>query len=148
MAIGLKIIDGDFIINNSGTVDTVTEVEKATRDFGKMLITKKEYTDNTTTFTRYNPLYGTELDNGARFRGLSRASIRDTVISLLNEAIVEYLALQEKRDNLSIGEIITSVDFDAFYDAQDMRNLVLPIKFTSASGSQEISMGDYIQPIG
>jgi len=113
-----------------------------------MLVTKKEYTENTTIYTRYNPTYGTELDNRAQYRGLSRSAIRDTVVTLLNDAITTYLALQEKRDNLSIGEIITSVEFDAFYDAEDRRNLVVPIKFTSASGSEEIDLGEYIQPIG
>ena len=148
MAVGLKIVNGDFIINSAGTVDVVTESEKAVRDFGKMLVTKKEYPENLTTYTRYNPTYGTELDNRSRYAGLSRTAIRDVVISLLNEGVVGYIALQEARTNLSLGEIITSVNFDAFYDIQDKRNLIVPIKISTASNSQEISMGQYIQTIG
>lgn len=148
MAVGLKIVDGDFIINGSGTVDVVTESEKAVRDFGKMLVTKKEYPENLTTYTRYNPKYGTELDNRSKYAGLSRELIRDVVISLLNEGITEYIILQETRSNLSLGEVITSVNFDAFYDIQDKRNLVVPITISTASNSKEISMGQYIQTIG
>ena len=148
MAVGLKIVNGDFSINASGTVDVVTESEKAIRDFGKMLITKKEYPENLTTYTRYNPNYGTELDNRSRYAGLSRTAIRDVVISLLNEGIINYIALQESRTNLSLGEIITSVNFDAFYDIQDKRNLVVPITISTAGSSKEISMGQYIQTIG
>ena len=148
MAVGLKMISGDFIINNSGTLDIVTETDKAVRDFGKMLITKKEYQENITTFTRYNPTYGTELDNRSKYSGLSRAAIRDVVVTLLNEAITNYIALQEQRTNLSVGEIVTSVNFDAFYDIEDKRNLVVPITFSSAGGTKPISMGQYVQPIG
>lgn len=148
MAVGLKIINGDFTINASGAVDVVTETEKAIRDFGKMLVTKKEYPENLTTYTRYNPTYGTELDNRSRYAGLSRSTIRDVVISLLNEGIVNYISLQEKRTNLSLGEIVTSVNFDAFYDIEDKRNLVVPITISTASNSKEISMGQYIQTIG
>ena len=43
MAIGLKIIDGDFIVDSGGIVQMLTPAEKCSRDIGKLLITKSEY---------------------------------------------------------------------------------------------------------
>jgi len=147
MAVGLKIVNGDFIIGQGGTIEMVSEVTKCTRDFGKMLVTEKEYTTNITTYERYNPEYGTELNNKAQYVGLSRMGKRDSVTMLLNDAIASYLKLQESRDNLDFGEVITNVDFDAFYDVRDMRNLIIEISFETAFGGQPVSLGQYIQNV-
>ena len=147
MAVGMKIVNGDFIINQSGGIEMVEETAKGTRDFGKMLITGKEYPNNTTTYDRYNPEYGTELDNKSQYVGLSRMGKRDSVIMLLNNAIATYLKLQESRSNLDFGEVITNVEFDAFYDVRDMRNLIIEIKFETAYGGQPISLGQFVQNV-
>ena len=147
MAVGLKIVNGDFIIGQGGTIEMVSEVTKCTRDFGKMLVTEKEYTTNITTYERYNPEYVTELNNKAQYVGLSRMGKRDSVTMLLNDAIASYLKLQESRDNLDFGEVITNVDFDAFYDVRDMRNLIIEISFETAFGGQPVSLGQYIQNV-
>ena len=148
MAVGLKIVNGDIVISASGNIEIVEQDKKCTRDFGKMLITEKEYNSNTTTYTRYNPDYGVELNNKSLFAGLSRMSIRDTIITLLNEAIKRYINLQESRDNLDIGEIITSINFDAYYDSKDARYLIVEIYFSTAyTGQQSISMGQFIQAV-
>jgi len=147
MAVGLKMVNGDFVINQSGKVAMVNEVDKCTRDFGKMLITEKEHADNTTIYERYNPDYGTELNNKSLYTGLSRMGKRDIVIITLNSAISSYLKLQESRDNLDFGEVITGVDFDAFYDVRDMRNLIIDIKFETAYGSEPISLGQFVQNV-
>ena len=147
MAVGMKIVNGDFVINQSGGIDMVEETAKGTRDFGKMLITGKEYPNNTTTYDRYNPEYGTELDNKSQYVGLSRMGKRDSVIMLLNSAIATYLKLQESRSNLDFGEVITNVEFDAFYDVRDMRNLIIEIKFETAYGGQPISLGQFVQNV-
>jgi len=147
MAVGLKIVNGDFIIGQGGTIEMVSEVAKCTRDFGKMLVTEKEYTTNITTYERYNPEYGTELNNKAQYVGLSRMGKRDSATMLLNDAIASYLKLQESRDNLDFGEVITNVDFDAFYDVRDMRNLIIEISFETAFGGQPVSLGQYIQNV-
>ena len=147
MAVGMKIVNGDFIINQSGGIEMVEETAKGTRDFGKMLITGKEYPNNTTTYDRYNPEYGTELDNKSQYVGLSRMGKRDSVIMLLNSAIATYLKLQESRSNLDFGEVITNVEFDAFYDVRDMRNLIIEIKFETAYGGQPISLGQFVQNV-
>jgi len=132
MAVGLKIVNGDFTFNRSGKVQTVSQTDKCTRDFGKMLRTKSEYAGNETSFDRYNPTYGTQLDNKNLFRGLSKSSIRDVAIMTLNEALKNYLTLQESRANLSLGEIITGIDFDAYYDLQKVNTLFIKIKYNNA----------------
>lgn len=147
MAVGLKVINGDIIINSAGKLDIVEESDKGSRDFGKMLITSKEFPSNKTSYSRYNPNYGTELSNKDLFTGLSRVMVRDLVISLLNEAIKDYLALQEARANLDLGEVITGVNFDVYYNAEDMRQLIIDINFTNVVSSSPISLGQYVQSI-
>jgi len=147
MAVGLKMINGDFILNPSGKVEMVNEVDKCIRDFGKMIITDQEYDGNTTTYERYNPDYGTVINNKNLYTGLSRMGKRDAVIMALNDSIASYLRLQESRDNLDFGEVITSVNFDAFYDVRDMRNLIIDIKFETAYGSTPVSLGQFVQNV-
>jgi hypothetical protein len=147
MAMGLKIIGGDIVINPSGQVEIIEQTDKCLRDLGKMLITDKEYVYNVTAYSRYNPNYGTELNNHALYRGLGRSSIRDTIIILLNQAIKNYVILQESRFNLDIGEIITNLKFDVFFDIEDMRNLVIEIKVSTALSNGEISLGQFTQTI-
>ena len=72
MAVGLKIVEGDVVINNAGLIDVVEQTAKCLRDFGKMISTKKEYYGNETAYYRYNPSYGTELENKSRYRGMSK----------------------------------------------------------------------------
>lgn len=147
MAAGLKMVEGDFVINASGNIEVVSQTDKCSRDFGKMLVSAREFAGNEASFYRYNPNYGTELDNKSLYAGLSRMSIRDVVIGVLNTAIQDYLSSQESRDNLDIGEIITGVDFDVFYDSADLRNLIVDIRFTTAQSTNEVSLGQYVQPI-
>lgn len=131
MAVGLKILNGDFIVNDNGSVDFVGPADKCSRDIGKMLQTKKEYTDNTKDFYRYNPNYGTEIDNSSQYRNLSRESTREVVIMLLNEALARYIGLQENRQDLDVEEIITKVRIDAYYDYYNMSNLIIDIKYST-----------------
>ena len=147
MAVGLKIAGGDFIINPSGQVEIVEQSDKCSRDFGKMIITDTEYPGNATPYYRYNPDYGTQLNNKNMYRGLSRMAVRDTVIMLLNEAINAYLRLQEGRTNLDYGEIITGVEFDVYYNVRDLRVLIVDIRFKTALGGDYISVGPYSQSI-
>lgn len=132
MAVGLQIVNGDIVFNRAGKVQTVSQTNKCTRDFVKMLKTKSEYVGNETTFDRYNPTYGTQLDNKNLFRGLSKASIRDVAIMTLNEAVKNYITLQESRKNLSLGEIITGINFDAYYDLEQVNTLFINIKYNNA----------------
>lgn len=147
MAVGLKIIGGDFVISPAGAIEMVDQTDKCTRDFGKMLMTDKEYPNNTTTYDRYNPDYGTELNNKSQYVGLSRMGKRDSVIILLNDAINNYLKLQESRNNLDFGEVITNVNFEVFYNVRDMRNLIIDVSFETAYGGQTISLGQFIQNV-
>jgi len=147
MAVGLKIINGDFVINNSGLLEVVDQNDKCIRDFGKMLVTEREYTGNTTKYYRYNPKYGTELNNKNQFRGMSRLAIRDTAILLLNSAINDYLRKQETRDNLDLGEIIRYVNFEVFYDVGDLRKLIIEIFFGTAYSNEAIFLGEYEQSV-
>ena len=146
MAIGLQISNGDFTIDDNGAIVFVGPADKCSRDFGKMLQTKKEYADNTKSLYRYNSDYGTELDNSAMYRNLSREATRDVIIILLNEAIARYLKLQEGRMDLDIEEIITKVKIDAYYDYYNLSNLILDIKYSTIL-SEDQTPGLYMQTI-
>ena len=148
MATGLTIVNGDFVINGSGQVDTVSQEDKCIRDFGKMIATDREFFGNETSYDRYNPNYGIELNNSSLFYGLSRLAVRDIVISILNQDIRDYLTMQENRNNLDLGEIITSVNLEAYYDVEDLRNIILEIRIKTAYSGQEISLGQFNQSVG
>jgi len=137
MAIGLKIIDGDFIVDSGGIVQMLTPAEKCSRDIGKLLITKSEYIGNETTYSRYNPQYGTEIDNKLLYAGVSRSIIRDTVITKLNEALTYYVSLQESRNNLDLEEILTGFDFDVFFDSYDPTTLLINMRFQTLTADQQ-----------
>jgi len=147
VAVGLKILNGDFIVNDNGSIDFVGPADKCARDFGKMLQTKKEYAANTKNNYRYNPNYGTELDNSAMYRNLSRESTREVIIIMLNESITRYLKLQEGRMDLDIEEIITKVKIDAYYDYYNLSNLIINIKYSTILNEDQ-TPGLFMQSIG
>ena len=147
MAVGLKIINGDVVINNAGTLDVVEQNAKCSRDFGKMLVTDAEFEENITPYYRYNPAYGTQLNNRRLYRGLSRAAMRDTIIMLLNDAINTYIKIQEARVNLDLGEIIRYINFEVFYDVESLADLIIEIKFGTAYSNEEVNIGQFSQSI-
>ena len=148
MATGLKIINGDFVINDSGSVETLLSKEKCARDLGKMLITEKENTSNETSYYRYNSTYGTDLNNQLNYQGLSRPMIKDIVTILVNQAITNYISLQEGRTNLSIDEIITGVNFTVLYNSEDLKIILIDIKYTTLASNSEQSLGQFVQNVG
>jgi len=133
MSVGLKIANGDIVINSDGTLDIVEQGDKCLRDFGKMLVTDVQSAENIPEFFRYNPQYGSLLN-----RLSSNNQKKDTVIQLAYDlvysTIQNYLNLQGQRNNLDIGEIIVDVDFQVYFDIQDSTTLIIPIKVTNAEG--------------
>lgn len=134
MAIGLSIISKDIVISNNGTLDLISGQDKVSRDFKKMLQTDVESPNNTTSYYRYNPLYGTELNRRELYNGLSRQSILEVINLLCNQAIKNYIALQESRDNLDIEEVITAVNYHTVYDNYTPSLIRFNVTLTLANG--------------
>ena len=80
MAVGLQIVDGDFVVNASGTLATLLPSQKCARDLGKVLVTEIEDSNNETEYYRYNPTYGTALNNTLLYNNISRVAARDSGI--------------------------------------------------------------------
>jgi len=147
MAEGIKMVGGDFVINGSGTIDMVTESEKCLRDVGKMLITDVEATKTVITeFKRYNPNYGSLLNQLTINSGMKRTQVLELASDLVYTTIKNYLALQESRSNLSSGEIIVDINFDTYFDRDRPSVLLIPIRFTTAEGV-EYNLGEYEQEV-
>lgn len=147
MAVGVKIVNGDIVLNDSGSIDVLNPAQKCSRDIGKFLITGNEYFGNETTFYRYNPEYGTELDNRILYAGLSRLAVRDSVTLLLNQAITNYITLQENRNNLDLAEVITGINFNVFFNEENKTQLIVDIKYTTMDSNEEQSPGQFIQTV-
>jgi hypothetical protein len=148
MAKGIQILDGDIVINTAGTCNWLNATDKCLRDFGKMLVTDVEFVGNETEYYRYNPLYGVETNNTALFQGLSKSAVRETTIMLVNNAISNYIALQETRDNLDLGEVITGIKFDVYYFADEPRTLATKIWIWNAlSTSDGYDAGTFVQDV-
>ena len=146
MAVGLKIIDGDVVVNNRGTLDVSSGNDKCLRDFGKMLQTQKENDKNFTEYYRYNPEYGTNLGQKELFNGISRHAAVTTINLLIEEAIQDYLSIQESRSNLSPEEIITNVDYHTYFDPDNKSQIICSIKITNGHG-EEIDAGIFTEQV-
>jgi len=146
MAIGLKMVNGDFVFDPAGRLEFVSDTDKCIRDLHKFLVTNKSYDAYSEGFERYNPNYGTDLSKMELYQDLSRNAAREVVIGLLNEAIAYYIELQESRDNLDYGEIITGVNFDVYYNPEDIRQLIVSVTVATLL-SGEIALGEFIQQI-
>lgn len=145
MAVGLKIVDGDIVIQDKKCV-LVSHKDKASRDFYKFLVTESEHAENKTPFIRYNPKYGTELNRLSNYKNLDRLTILDVMNSKLREALQWYTKLQESRTNLSLGEIITSFNFVIYNHPLDPQSIVISIDGRLASG-ETINFGNFGQQV-
>jgi hypothetical protein len=131
MAIGLKIVNGDFLIEGR-KLSFIQDNEKLLRDFRKFLLTEAEQENNLTSYYRYNPKYGTNTNNKELYINLSTQSIIDLINQNLSISIKYYVALQESRNNLSLGEIISNVEYMTYADTVDKRiirinmNIIVP----------------------
>ena len=146
MAVGLRIVEGDFIVNESGTLETLLPSQKCARDLGKVLVTEIENYNNETEYYRYNPNYGTYLNNTLLYSNLSRVAARDAVVLGLNTALANYLSLQESRLNLDMDEIITGINFDVMFNAEDMKELLINIRYTTLSSGEQ-TLGQFSQTV-
>ena len=143
MAIGVKIVDGDFLIQNRKLI-FVQDNEKLLKDFRKFLLTEAETTNNATTYYRYNPKYGTLINDKSLYMNLSNDSTIDLINQNLGKSIKYYIALQEARSNLSLGEIISNVEFMTFADPYDARVIKISMKIITPKNNT-INVGTFTQ---
>jgi hypothetical protein len=146
MAIGLKIVDGDYIIDNSGTVVSVSGKDKCARDFEKMLITEATNPELDESTDRYNPIYGTRLNDKALYSGVGIDSAVDMINFMLAQAIQYYITLQEQRNNLSADEIISDIEFTTYPDIENKQQVL--IDFTVYNGPNAVNVGQFTQVLG
>ncbi len=146
MAIGLKMIDGDFFFTASGSIETVSGKDKGTRDFDKMLRTDAEISTNLTTYYRYNPNYGSYLVCMTGAMG-SRKNLLNSAKDLIDKTIKNYIALQESRNNLSLGEILVDISYDVYYDPNNPSTILIPMTITTAESTNSTTSVTYEQVI-
>lgn len=136
MAIGLDIIDGDFVVNPSGSVSYIENADKCARDFNKMMCTQSVDSNVTTTmdgYYRYNPDYGVGFYGGSAFSSLKQSQMIDTFNIILKSAINNYIAMQDNRTNASLGETILKVTFNTYFTKADPSTLYCTIQVQTAS---------------
>ena len=147
MAVGINVVNGDFVINPSGTLETLLPSQKCVRDLGKVILTEIENPNNETEYYRYNPTYGTYLNNTLLYNNLSKTAARDAIVLGLNTALAKYISLQESRLNLDMDEIITGINFDVFFNVEDEKEIIINIKYTTLSSGEQ-TLGQFTQTIG
>jgi hypothetical protein len=146
MAVGLKIINGDFYFTESGSVEVVSDTDKGIRDFDKMLKTDAEISTNLTTYYRYNPTYGNYLVCMTGAMG-SKKNLLNSAKDLINKTIKNYLSLQESRNNLSLGEILVDISYDVYYDPNNPSTILIPMIITTAASTNSPTSITYEQVI-
>lgn len=144
---GFAFSNGDFVYNPSGFFEKVTGTQKIRRDIYKRLVTDKQFDSNQTTYERYNPDYGTSLNNKKVFAQLSRADILNTINSMVNAALQDQVANQKNQVNLPADEVIDYVDFITVYDSkkQDLAKCSITVKLVTG---QVIDLGTFVQKVG
>ena len=146
MAIGLQIKNGDWVIDNRKVV-IVQKQDKVKRDVHKFLTTDSEYEDTLTTFSRYNPKYGVELNKRSLYRGLSIDTMIDQMNKSLSASLKWFLALQESRANLSAEEVIQDMQFYVFQDPDSKTSLKLKVQLLLQGSSTYSTLGVYSQEV-
>ncbi len=133
MAIGLQFVNGDFVLSNKRLV-FVQNIDKVKRDFVKFLVTDKETSSNKTTYTRYNPSYGTNINNVELYKNLTQKATLDMLELQLSDSIKYYVTLQETRNNLSMSEVITDLVFSVYQDLNNAQKIRFNIQLKVATG--------------
>jgi hypothetical protein len=143
---GFSFSNGDFVFNPSGYFEKVTGAEKVRRDMFKRLASDKEFDTNKTNYYRYNPNYGTKLNNKKIFANLSRANVLPTINSLINEALQDAVASQKIQTNMSPDELINYVDFFTIYDSNNPALAKCTITVSLLTG-QTLNLGTFTQEL-
>ena len=146
MATGFKIENGDWVIQD-GSVVTVSKQDKVKRDLHKFLLTESEYPDNLTSYSRYNPQYGVELNRTSLYRGLTTDTIIDQMNKSLTNSFKWYIALQESRANLSYEEIILDMQFYIFIDPDSDLTLKFRVDLLLQGNPTHTTLGVYSQEV-
>ena len=145
MAFGFKILDGDFVIESKKLTQVINN-DKLLRDFRKFLLTESEDANNLTSYNRYNPKYGTNINNKSLYTNLSTSSVIQLINQNLSSSIKYYVTLQEGRSNLSLGEIITNVEFMTFLDPNIKTQIDIAINII-VPGNNVLTVGTFNQSI-
>jgi hypothetical protein len=145
MSFGFKILEGDFIIENKKLIQVIDN-DKLLRDFRKFLMTESEDANNLTTYDRYNPKYGTNINNKSLYTNLSTSSVISLINQNLSNNIKYYVTLQEGRSNLSLGEIITNIEFMTFSDPNIKTQIDIAINVI-IPGNNVLSVGTFTQSV-
>ena len=138
--------NGDLVYNQAGYFEKTSGLEKKRRDLFKRLITDKEFTGNESYYYRYNPTYGTELNNKRIFSNLSREDIINTINQLINSALQAEVANQISQSNLPFDELIEYVDFFTSFDNKNKALAKCKILVKLSSG-QVLDLGTFTQEI-
>lgn len=137
MALGIQIINGDFVLSSRKLV-FVQNLDKVKRDFVKFLTTDKESTLNKTSYIRYNPKYGTNINNTELYKNLTQKATLDMLEMQLSDAIKYYITLQETRKNLSLSEVISDLVFSVYQDLDNVQKIKFNIQVQVATGQTTV----------
>jgi len=146
MARGLQMQNGDWLVQDRALV-LVEKHDKVRRDLNKFLLTEQEYDTNLTSFSRYNPSYGVQLNNIIMYKGLSTTMIIDQMNKNLSASLKWYLNLQESRSNLSYEEIILDMQFFVYVDPDIATKLRFSIELLLQGNKTYSTLGVYSQEV-
>lgn len=127
--------NGDFVSTRSGTFSKISGIAKVARDIDKLLATDSEFAGSSTGYYRYNPNYGTRLNNKAIFNGLSRVDTVAKVNEVVKEALEYFVALQKNQSNLPIDETVNYFDYYSAFDLKNKTIVRTKIQIYMANGS-------------
>lgn len=131
-----KFKNGDFVPTMSGTFAKVTGTEKVSRDIDKLLSTDVEFAGSESKYSRYNPDYGTQLNNKKMFKGLTESEVISKVNDLVKQALEYYVANQKNNDNLPLDETVNYFEYYSVIDAKNKTTVKTRIIIYMADSTQ------------
>lgn len=143
---GFVIKNGDWSLNGSGCLDTVSGSEKVKRDIYKRLTTDKHWGGNDTPYFRYNKDYGTKLNNASIYTNMSRKDQLSAVNNAVGEALNDLVNSQKADTQLPIDEVIDTFDYYSYFDQQNAANIKCKISVKLLNGTI-MDLGTFSQPI-
>lgn len=144
---GFKIKNGDFVLDESGYFQTVSSIDKIKRDLYKRLTTDKYWGSNETAYYRYNPDYGTVLNNYAIYNKVQGVDLITTINNAIQAALIDIVKTQKADTQLPYDEVIDVFDYYSYFDPHNPIIVKSKITVKLVNGTT-LNLGTFSQDIG
>ena len=121
MSYGFRFLNGSFVLNNNGHIDTVESTEKVKKDVYKMFI------------TNLNNRFGTEMRTLVGTT-LSRKAVELNLQQYIKQSVYNFVQIQKENPFLTDDETIENASLNVWLDLEDMNQINWEVELLLKSG--------------